>query len=162
MEEIVLILLTLVGILIIVRCNRELAQQTQYRTKMTDEKLRWMHDIKAAVSTYCSLVEQYKNIRERSTYKKTSPEQLHQIKKEIVELDAYLKLYLNWAQDGKILTLLNELTTAVLTEDLLSDFAYRKLLDEYQKMLKFEWEVVRKEVAKGRPLKKDEKFRLMQ
>ncbi len=78
-----------------------------------------------------------------------------------MELDAYLKLYLNWAQDGKILTLLNELTTAVLTEADLSDFAYRKLLDEYQKMLKVEWEIVKTEVSKGRELKKEEKGRFM-
>ena len=161
MEEIAVIVLALFGILIIVRCNLEMNQEAQSRARMTEEKLRWMHDIKGAVSRYRSLIEQYKNSRMLSSDKKASRGQLHQIKEEVVELDAYLKLYLNWAQDGKILTLLNELTTAVLTEADLSDFAYRKLLDEYQKMLKVEWEIVKTEVSKGRELKKEEKGRFM-
>ena len=161
MEEIAVIVLALFGILIIVRCNLEMNQEAQSRARMTEEKLRWMHDIKGAVSRYCSLIEQYKNSRMLSSDKKASRGQLHQIKEEVVELDAYLKLYLNWAQDGKILTLLNELTTAVLTEADLSDFAYRKLLDVYQKMLKVEWEIVKTEVSKGRELKKEEKGRFM-
>lgn len=131
--------------------NRTLKNRTQFVDTITAERIKWLEKIRIDISRFSGLTSFWvKNLRDASS------EDSKEVLKEIDILRVMIKLRLNpkGTYDKEIMDLLDEIPQLTNQIDMsLLNKKLEQLTTLSQKLLKEEWEKVKKESKRGKESK---------